>query len=284
MELPNVGRVLTGFTYGEGPRWHDGRLWFADTLGGRILSVGDGGDLAVEAAVGRPSGMGWLPDGRFVVATLASHQGGRWVGSVQLLIGSPSGLEPLVDLSGQGSFNDLVVGPNGTTYLDFYRGSTPIQGEILRLTAGLELSTVATEVAMPNGMAVTQDGTRLLVSETAADRITAFAIGKDGELGSRRTFAAGVPGPDGLCVDAEDAVWVGSYRSGAFLRIREGGTCTARVRVPPPRWAVAPMLGGADRRTLYLISADTDLERFGKGISSGYLDHVRVDVEGAGWP
>jgi sugar lactone lactonase YvrE len=275
--------VATGFAYGEGPRWHEGRLWFSDTLGGRVLSLGDEGDLAVEAEIPRPSGLGWLPDGRLVVATLASHRDGQWVGPAQLLIGSPPYLEVLVDLSGQGSFNDMLVGPDGTAYFDFYRG-TPIQGEILHMTVDLQLATAATDVEMPNGMAITRDGARLLVSETAADRITSFAIGHDGQLSDQRVFAAAVPGPDGLCVDAEDAVWVGSYTTGEFLRIRNGGARTARARVPPPRWAVAPMLGGADRRTLYLISADTDRERFAMGISSGYLDQVRVDVEGTGWP
>ncbi len=275
--------VVSGFTYGEGPRWHEGRLWFSDTVGGRILSVGEDSVLAVEVEVPRPSGLGWLPDGRLVVATLASHREGHWVGPAQVLIGSPAGLEPVVDVSGSGTFNDMVVAPEGTAYLDFYRGAAVV-GEILLLTADLQLVTVATDVAIPNGMAISQDGGRLLVSETSADRITAFAIGSGGRLSERRTFAADVSGPDGLCVDAEDAVWVGSYNTGEFLRIREGGACTARVRVPRPRWAVAPMLGGPNRRTLYMISNDTDYERLQMGLSSGYLEQVEVDVPGAGWP
>ena len=275
--------VVSGFTYGEGPRWHEGRLWFSDTVGGRILSVGEDSLLAVEVEVPRPSGLGWLPDGRLVVATLASHREGHWVGPAQVLIGSPAGLEPVVDMSGSGTFNDMVVGPDGTAYLDFYRGAAVV-GEILLLTADLQLVTVATDVAIPNGMAISQDGGRLLVSETSADRITAFAIASEGRLSERRTFAADVSGPDGLCMDAEDAVWVGSYNTGEFLRIREGGGCTARVRVPRPRWAVAPMLGGPDRRTLYMISNDTDYERLQMGLSSGYLEQVEVDVPGAGWP
>ena len=183
----------------------------------------------------------------------------------------------------QGSFNDLVVGPGGVAYFDFYR-ETAMQGEIMCLTADLQMATAATDVVVPNGSAIPADGARLLVSETGADRITQFAIGPGGESNHRRTFADGIPGPDGLCLDAENAAWVGSFSTGRFLRIREGGVCTSTVHVPPSRWAVAPMLGGADRRTLYLISADTDRERYGMGISSGYLDQVGVDVEGAGWP
>jgi sugar lactone lactonase YvrE len=275
--------VVTGFAYGEGPRWRHGRLWFSDTVGGRILSVGQDADLAVEAEVLRPSGLGWLPDGRILVATLASRCDGRWVGPAQVLVGRPSGLEPVADMSGEGSFNDLVVGPHGIAYLDFYRGSAAL-GEILILTADLQLSTVASDLAVPNGLTISQDASRLLVSETGADRITAFAIGHGGHLSGRRTFAAGVPGPDGLCLDAEGAVWVGSFSTGTFLRIREGGACTARVPVPPPRWAVAPMLGGPARRTLYMLSNDTNHEKLGMGLSSGYLDQVEVDVPGAGWP
>lgn len=275
--------VVSGFTYGEGPRWHEGRLWFSDTLGGAILSVGEDNDLAVEAELPRPSGLGWLPDGRLVVATLAIHGDAGWDGPAQVLIGMPPAFEVVADLSGQGSFNDLVVGPGGVAYFDFYR-ETAMQGEIMCLTADLQMATAATDVVVPNGLAIPADGARLLVSETGADRITQFAIGPGGELNHRRTFADGIPGPDGLCLDVENAAWVGSFSTGRFLRIREGGVCTSTVHVPPSRWAVAPMLGGADRRTLYLISADTDRERYGMGISSGYLDQVGVDVEGAGWP
>jgi sugar lactone lactonase YvrE len=255
----------------------------SDTVGGRILSVGDGGDVVVEVEVPRPSGLGWLPDGRLVVATLASHRDEQWVGPARVLIGSRSALEPVVDVSGSGSFNDIVVGPEGRVYLDFYRGPA-VHGEVVLLTADLQLTTVATDLAVPNGLAISQDGGRLLVSETGADRITAFAIGNDAGLSGRRTFAAGVPGPDGLCIDAEDAVWVGSYNTGDFLRLRDGGARTARVRVPRPRWAVAPMLGGADRRTLFMISNDTNYESLQMGRSSGYLEKVEVDVPGAGWP
>jgi sugar lactone lactonase YvrE len=279
----NPSPVVSGFTYGEGPRWHEGRLWFSDTLGGTILSVGADNDLAIEAELPRPSGLGWLPDGRLVVATLAIHSDSGWDGPAQVLIGRPPALEVVADLSGQGSFNDLVVGPSGVAYFDFYR-ETAMQGEIMCLTADSQMATAATDVVVPNGLAITADGARLLVSETGADRITQFGIGPGGELNHRRTFADGIPGPDGLCLDAETAAWVGSFSTGRFLRIREGGECMSAVHVPPSRWAVAPMLGGADRRTLYLISADTDRERYRMGISSGYLDQVRVDVEGAGWP
>jgi sugar lactone lactonase YvrE len=273
--------VVSGFTYGEGPRWHGDRLWFSDMLGGAVLSVGPAGDLEIEARVPRPSGLGWLPDGRLVVATMGARQDGVWAGPAQVLVGVPPDLEPVVDVGREGTFNDMVVTPDGIAYLDFYRG-LPIEGEILRL-ADREVDTVATDVAVPNGMAVTPDGARLLVSETAGDRITEFAIGDGGALGVRRTFAD-VAGPDGLCLDAEGAVWVGSYQASEFLRVRDGGAVTARVRVPRPRWSVAPMLGGADRRTLYMLSADTDRERMAKGVSTGYLEAVEVEVPGVGSP
>jgi sugar lactone lactonase YvrE len=192
-------------------------------------------------------------------------------------------LETVADLSGIGSFNDMVVGPDGMAYLDFYRGSSA-NGEILLMTRDLRLTTVATDLAAPNGLAISQDKNRLLVCETHHNRITVFTIDRDGGLSERRTFAEGIPGPDGICMDAEDAVWVGSYSSSEFLRIREDGVPTARVRVPRLRWAVAPMLGGSDRRTLYMISNETNHERIQMGVSSGYLEQVEVDVPGAGWP
>jgi sugar lactone lactonase YvrE len=143
---------------------------------------------------------------------------------------------------------------------------------------------VASDLFHPNGMAVTPDGRTLITCETHNGQVTAFSIDEDGGLFDKRTFASDLQLPDGLCLDAEGAVWVGCLFASEFLRIAEGGTITHRVRVPTPYWALAPMLGGPDRRTLYLLAADTDPARALQHDSRGYLYRVRVDVPGAGCP
>jgi sugar lactone lactonase YvrE len=133
-------------------------------------------------------------------------------------------------------------------------------------------------------MAVTADGRTLIMSETHAARVTSFSIDQDGGLSEKRTIATDIPFPDGLCVDAEGGVWVGSLFASEFLRVTQGGKITHRVQVPSPYWALAPAFGGADRHTLYLIAADTTPSRAQKDDSRGFLYSVQVEVPGAGWP
>jgi len=143
---------------------------------------------------------------------------------------------------------------------------------------------VASELFHPNGIAVTPDGQTIVMSETHNGHVTSFSIDEDGGLSDKRTFASDLQLPDGLCLDDAGAVWIGSLFASEFLRIGDGGTVTHRVRVPTPYWALAPMLGGPDRRTLYLLAADTDPARALEHDSHGCLYCVRVEVPGVGWP
>jgi sugar lactone lactonase YvrE len=272
-------RFVAGFVYGEGPRWHDGRLWFTDGPSGHILTVDDAGQLTVEVETEHPSGLGWLPDGTLIVCTMRVAQ----IKSV-----SPTRETVLHDLTGQAwSTNDIVVGPGGLGYVDIYHltDDGSIRGELGALTPDGALRIVASDLATPNGLGITPDGSTLVVSETFGNRLLAFTIQPGGSLTDRRVFAEldGGRCPDGLCFDAEGAVWVASFNTGEFLRILEGGAITDRVEVDGG-WAVAPALGGDDRRTLYLIVNDTSYERQASNDSHGRIDRVRVDVPGAGWP
>jgi sugar lactone lactonase YvrE len=230
------------------------------------------GQLRHEFEADRPSGLGFLSDGSTVVASMASPR--LW-----LTNGSS------VDLSSVAlHLNDLVVDSRDRLFADAY-GADPRQaGKLVAVIDGHEPRVVGEDLAMPNGVAVSPDGGTLIVSETFAGRITAFDVADDGSLSGRRVWAA-VDGmsPDGLCLDAEGAVWVASYRTGEFFRLGEGGQILQRLCFAP-RWAMACALGGEDGRTLLLCTADTTIKEYFAGRSTGHLDTIRVDVPGVSCP
>ncbi|MDG5482160.1 SMP-30/gluconolactonase/LRE family protein [Mycolicibacterium gadium] len=265
---------IDGIVYGEGPRWHDGRLWFSDGPAGKVYSAGEAGDLKVEAEVPHASGLGWLADGTLVVSTLMEakiHHVDRR--------GAITATFDVSDLAF--TTNDLFVAPNGRGYVDLYG----TQGAIGLVEADGAVRVVASGLEIPNGLAFLPDGSTLVVSETNGSRILAFPTETDGSLGNSSVFADLGPErhPDGLCVDVEGGVWVGCYDSGEFIRVLRGGNITHRVEIDRG-WAIAPALGGADGRTLYMVVDDTTLEGLVKGESTGWILQARVDVPGAGSP
>lgn len=277
METLIASPVADGFAYGEGPRWRAGRLWFSDTANGAVLRMDEAGRLEVAVETEHPSGLGWLPDGTLVISTLYA---------AKIKHAGPDGIRVRHDLGDRAwSTNDMVVAPDGRIYVDLYnRTDTGIDGAIALVTPEGEVRVVATDLDTPNGLGLTPDGSTLLVSETFGAQLLAFAVGADGSLHDRRVFAD-LDGrhPDGLCVDVEGAVWVGCYDSGEFLRVRDGGEVTHRVEVSVG-WAVAPALGGVDRRTLYMIIDETTHGGIARGESVGRIEQVRVDVPGSGSP
>ena len=276
--------VLDGLGFAEGPRWHDDRLWFSDMGTGWVNAVDPGG--AVEPIVevpGRPSGLGWLPDGDLLVVSM---------GERRLLRHDGSRLHPHADLSALVSHdcNDMVVDGSGRAYVGnagFDLRDQPLQvrpAQIVLVTPDGTARVVDDEVVFPNGSVVTPDGSTLIVGETFGRRLTAFRIGDDGALTGRRTFAD-LPdvSPDGICLDADGAVWVADATGSGCLRVREGGDVVDRVEVGEGRSCFACMLGGADRRTLFLLTA----EGFGGAVMrrrTGAIEAVEVEVPGAGWP
>ncbi|MCX8558949.1 SMP-30/gluconolactonase/LRE family protein [Mycolicibacterium mucogenicum] len=267
---------MDGFVYGEGPRWHGGRLWFSDGSAGRVYSAGETGDLTVAAEVPRASGLGWLPDGTLVVSALFDAK----IHHVDPQ-GNTTATFDLGDVAW--STNDLVVAPDGRGYVDLYKQTgNALVGELGLVDPAGTVSVVATGLAVPNGLGFLPDGSTLIVSETNGSRLLAFSTGPDGSLGSPAVFADLGAGrhPNGLCIDAEGGVWVGCYDTGEFLRVIAGGTVTHRITVDHG-WAVAPALGGADGRTLYLIVDDTTHEGLMRGESAGRVLQTRVDVPAA---
>ena len=270
---------IDGIVYGEGPRWHNGRLWFSDVLAGKVCSVGEAGDLAVQAEVEHASGLGWLPDGTLVVSTLFEAKVHHVDAQGQVVA--------TFDLSESARMtNDLFVAPDGRSYVDLYVASpTDMAGEIGLVDPGGAVRVVATGLALPNGIAFLPDGSTLVVSETNGSRLLAFPAQPDGSLGAPSVFADLGPErhPDGLCVDVEGGVWVGCYDTREFLRVVAGGAVTHRVEIDSG-WSIAPALGGEDGRTLFMVIDDTTSEGMVKGESKGWITQARVDVPGAGSP
>jgi sugar lactone lactonase YvrE len=277
-----VGVLLDGLTFPEGPRWHKGRLWFSDFYSQRVLAVDLAGKSETIATVPkRPSGLGWRPDGTLLIVSMLDRA---------LLELKAGGLRPVADLSALagGPCNDMVVDAAGRAYVgnfgyDRHGGEAPRTTGLIRVDGDGRATRVAEDLMFPNGMVITPDGKTMIVAETYAHRISAFAIGADGGLGARRVFAE-MPGcyPDGICLDAEGAVWVADARGHEASRVFEGGRVAQRVAVGS-RTVFACMLGGADRRTLFLCTSTGSGPAMAEK-TDGKIEYARVAVPGAGLP
>jgi sugar lactone lactonase YvrE len=274
--------LVDQLVFPEGPRWHGGKLWFSDMHAGWVMSVDPAGVLErVVEVPNNPSGLGWLPDGRLLVVSMRDRR---------LLRLDADGLHEAADMSAleSGACNDMVVDGFGRAYvggvgLGFTRGETQRPGSVLLVRPGEAPRVAAADVEFPNGSVVTPDGATLIVAETTAARLTAFDILPDGGLTRRRVWAA-VDGmtPDGICLDEEGAVWVASPFGGEVLRVLEGGRVTHRLQASQRPYAC--MLGGEQRRTLFVLTASSHSPNKTRAARSGRIETVTVDVGGAGWP
>lgn len=281
--LPEATRLIDGVRFAEAPRWVGDRLWFSDVHAYQLKTVTLDGAVEVVAEVpGRPSGLGALPDGRMLMATALDRR--------LLAVGLDGSQEAVADLNGlaTGLLNDMVVDGQGRAYVgdtgfNMAAGDPPGPGRLIIWEAGSEPRVAAEDVVFPNGCVVSADGAALIICETMAQRISRFTIAPDGSLGERSIFAELDTPPDGLCLDAEGAVWAGLPHASAFVRIAPDGQIVERIPSAFP-FAVACALGGPDRRALFMCSADTDLPRLAKGETTGRIDTVEVEIGGAGWP
>jgi sugar lactone lactonase YvrE len=277
---------LNGFAFLEGPRWHDGRLWFSDMHARRVYAASEDGALEAIARVPEcPSGLGWLPDGRLLVVSMEDRK---------LLRREPDGaLATHADLSAIATHhcNDMVVDPRGRAYVgnfgyDLHTQQKPRTAKLALVQPDGAVSVAASGLEFPNGAVITPDGRTLIVGESFGRRLTAFDIEPaTGALSRRRVWAqlAGGALPDGICLDAEGAIWAASPMTREVLRVHEGGRVSQRVACGE-RLAIACMLGGADRRTLFVLTStaiEPDACRRSRGAR---VERVRVDVPGAGLP
>ncbi|GAA2537847.1 SMP-30/gluconolactonase/LRE family protein [Pseudonocardia hydrocarbonoxydans] len=289
--------VLEGYSYLECPRWHDGRLWVSDFYTERVVATDGRGRAEVMAEVpAQPSGLGFLPDGRALIVSMRDHR--------ILVRDADGGLTDHADLSAAvpAVLNDMVVDEHGGAYVGNFgfdlMGGAPMRTTTLtRVAPDGTVTEAAGGLAFPNGMVILPGGV-LVVAETFAARLTAFDIAPDGGLSGRREWArfGDAPAttdvgeavgqlavaPDGICADAEGAIWVADALHGRVLRVREGGEVVEEI--PTGTGVYACMLGGDDGRTLFLCTAPSFAEHERRPVREARLLATRVDVPHAGRP
>jgi len=275
--------LINGIAFGESPRWHDDRLWFCDWGAQELIAVDLEGRSEVIARVPSfPFCIDWLRDGRLLVVSAAERR---------LLRREPDGSMVMhTDLSrlSRHPWNDIVVDGRGNAYVgdigfDFPGGEFA-PGLLALVTPDGSARQVADGVAFPNGLVVTPDNSTLILAESYANRLTAFDIDADGSLSNRRLWAGLDRGvPDGICIDAENAIWYGDVPNMRCVRVREGGEVLQTIELD--RGCFACMLGGADRKTLFMVAREwrgpasmAEQERTGQVLTA------KVSTAGAGWP
>jgi sugar lactone lactonase YvrE len=279
---PEIDTFLSDLAMGESARWHGGRFWCSDWVAGEILAADpDGTTEVVARSTSFPFCFDWLPDGTMVVTgqTGLERLERRERGDVGSLV-------PFLDMTGliTGGWNEVIVDPRGNAYVnspnfdmsggfDFEVGSR--SGVVALVTPDGDARLVADGVAFPNGMAVTPDGSTLIVAESFASRLGAWDIDADGSLSDRRVWAAVEDGVDGICIDAEGAVWCATQRG--CVRVREGGEVTDSI--PFDLFGFSCALGGPEGRTLFMVAAEWNgYENIGKGPRTGLVYTAEVDV------
>jgi sugar lactone lactonase YvrE len=273
---PEMATLLTGLAMGESPRWHENRLWFSDWGAQEIVAVDlDGNsEVVVRTPFGLPFCIDWLPDGRQLIVS------GR---ESLLLRREPDGsLVTHADLRGLSDkvWNEIVVDGRGNAYIN----GGP--GVIALVTPDTSVRRVADGIAFPNGMAVMPDNRTLIIAESHGNRLTAFDIAADGSLANRRVWAdLGGGVPDGICIDADNAVWYGDVPNKCCVRVREGGEVLQTINLD--RGCFACMLGGMGNRTLFLIAAEwRGMENIPEvaRARTGQVLTIEAPAPGVGWP
>lgn len=278
MGEPDV--LMEGIVFGESPRWRDGRLWFSDWGAHQVIALdGDGSHEVVASVPSFPMCIEFLPDGRLLIVDAAQRR---------LLRQEPDGsLVQHADLSvvADKPWNDIVVDGQGNAYVNSigfeFPGGEFAPGLIALVTPDGEVSQVADGLAFPNGMAITADGATLIVAESYANQLTAYDIGSDHRLSNRRVWAP-APGdhPDGICVDAEGAVWYADVANKHCVRVREGGEVLDTVTMD--RGAFACVLSRGEDPRLFVVGQTY------KGPESaeptGQVVAFPASAEGAGKP
>ena len=267
--------LLTGLAMGESPRWHENRLWLSDWGAQEILAIDlhGKGEVVVRVPFALPFCIDWLLNGTLVIVS----------GREGLLMRKErdGSLVTHADLRGlsDNGWNEIVVDGRGNAYINGGPG-------IALLTPAGSVRQVADEFAFPNGMAITPDNATLIIAESHGKRLTAFDIGEDGSLSNRRVWADLRDGvPDGICIDADNAVWYADVPNKRCVRVREGGEVLQTVKAD--RGCFACMLGGPDRRTLFMVVTEwRGMEKVVEVAQArtGQVLAIEAAAPGVGWP
>lgn len=283
-ESPAPSELPTGLAIGESPRWHEGRLWFANWGTQEVVAVDPEGNREVMARVPTtiPFSLDWLPGGQLLAVSgpearlLRQEADGSFVTHADLR-------------SLAGVFNEFVVDGRGNAYInggvfDFATGAGAETGVIALVTPDGAVKRAADHINFGNGMAVTPDNRTLIVAESWAGRLSAFDIAEDGSLSNRRVWAdLGVGAPDGICLDAEGAVWYGDVPNRRCVRVREGGEVVQEVALEQGCFACT--LGDEDGRALFMMTADwSGFDEMSGEARTGPVLSVPAPMPKAGWP
>lgn len=283
--------LLEHLTFPEGPRWHDGKLWFSDFFSKCVMTVDmDGHTEHIADVPGQPSGLGWLPDGQLLIVSMMDRR---------LLRLESHAVVEAADLSdlATGPCNDMVVDAQGRAYVGnmgfnlWDSSAMPAMANLVMVLPDGKKTVVAEEMGFPNGTVITPDGKTLIVAETGAGRLTAFDIEANGSLTKRRIWAAfddagfalpyeGRITPDGICLDAKGGIWVASPGIGQALRVLEGGEITHRIDLDMDPFGI--MLGGDDGHTLFLLGSTEPDHIKATERQTGRIEMLHVDVPSAG--
>jgi sugar lactone lactonase YvrE len=275
-----------GYAFTECPRWHNGQFYFSDVQGNRVHRLSATGKVETLLEIAdNPSGLGFLPNGDLLVVSVHEEK--------LLRVAKDGSVREHADLSKvvNHGINDMVVDAAGRAYVGQFgyehsEGRMPEASPIILVDADGRVSVGPDQVLVANGMVLTPDGRTLICAESAGGKLSAYDVATNGTLSNRRTFAELPPGhyPDGICLDAAGGVWVACVLGPGFIRVVEGGAVTHFVPMPEGRFAYACMLGGADRKTLYMCTSERYDPAYLKSCRTSRIESIRVDIAGAGLP
>jgi sugar lactone lactonase YvrE len=281
--VPELKSLMTDISFPESPRWHEDRLWFSDWGAQELIALDlEGRSEVIARLPSFPSCIDWMPNGHLLL--VSAHDG-------LLLRREPDGsVVTHAELTGLAhhAWNDIVVDGRGNVYVNNigfdFPGGEFAPGTIALVTADGSARLVADGVAFPNGMVVTPDNSTLIVAESYASRLTAFDISADGDLSNQRVWAdLGSGVPDGICLDADNAVWYGDVPNKRCARVREGGEVLQTVDLD--RGCFACMLGGPDRKTLFMVANDwRGPSNMADEVRAGQVLTLEAPAPGKGWP
>ena len=280
--MADITALVTGLNFLEGPRWRGDVLFVSDMHGDAVLEITADGGVSTVVEVDQPSGLGWMPDGTLLISSMRDRTVLRYDGHHVTVHADLSAVAPH-------EINDMVVDRHGHAFVgqfgyDLRGGGRPSPSPLLRVDPDGSVHEAAPDLRMANGMAITTDERTLVVAESSGKCLAGFDLADDGTLSNRRVWAELPDAPDGMCLDAENGVWIAGPVTDRFVRVVEGGEVTDIVDTPG-RHGIACALGGPDGRTLFMITSTTHGERTeSQAARTAAIETTTVRVPGAERP
>jgi gluconolactonase len=263
--------LASGYGLVEGPTVDaDGNLYVSDVLGGGVYRLDSGG--STETVVPKRRGVGGI----------ALHADGGVVVSGRDIVHVRDGETRVVfRIDGLPGWNDLCTDSAGRVYAGALRfmvfdgAADPMPGQCYRINGEGDATELYGGVIHANGIALSPTEDRIYHSDTRTDVVLVHDL-VDDVATSRREWAFPPGAPDGMAVDESGCVWVASAVGGCVVRLTPDGDVDGQFDVPA-RTVTSVCFGGADRRDLYVVTADNtdDPDR------NGSVLRTRVDVAGA---